>query len=72
MLLYLLGTMSVKSSDFNIKMLNALKTTFDKAPFFTQELGIKIMYASTINPELFSEILQELSPIQKTDEIDGV
>lgn len=67
MLLYLLSAMSVNARDFNIKLLNALRTNFDKAPFFTQELGIKIMYASLVNKDLFTDVLRDISPIFKGD-----
>jgi type IV secretory pathway VirB4 component len=59
--------MSVNARDFNIKLLNALRTNFDKAPFFTQELGIKIMYASLVNEDLFTDVLRDISPIFKGD-----
>lgn len=66
MLLYLLTNMVISTKDFNIKLQGAFKQGFDKAPFFTQELGVKIMYASLVNKELFAEICKSLSPIEET------
>ena len=33
-----------------------LKSTFDKAPFYTQELAVKIAYGSVANSYLFEEL----------------
>lgn len=71
LLVYLLSTISMNSKDFNITLAKALKK-FDKAPFFTQKLGLRIMYASLLNKELFSETLKELSPIEGKKDISDV
>ena len=65
MVLYLLSTIAVNPRDFNSLMSKALEK-FDKAPFFTQRLGIQIMYASLVNPKLFSNVLKKISPISTT------
>lgn len=54
--IYLSTIMSVSSKDFNSK-LHTLIESFDKAPFFTQELAMRIAYASLVEPELFSSII---------------
>lgn len=63
MLLYLLSAITVSSRDFNTMMLEALNK-FDKAPFFTQKLGIRIMYSSLVDKDLFSDIIKYISPIE--------
>lgn len=55
--LYFGATLSVYSRDFQNKLHNLLKSGFDKAPFYTQELSMKILYASIADPELFSHIV---------------
>lgn len=72
MLMYLLSVMSISSNDFNMKLKAAYNNGFDKAPFFTQEIGVRIMYASLLEPDLFSEIIKELSPIEGKVELNKV
>ncbi len=57
-LLYLVTSLSVDSYDFNNRLVSILeKDSFDKSPFFTQEFSTKVIYASIIEPDLFSEII---------------
>ena len=58
-LLGLISNIVINSRDFNNRLLNILNGTFNKSPFFTQELAAKIAYASIVNPELFSEVAKE-------------
>ena len=53
---YFASILSVYSKDFNNKLLTLLKSTFDKAPFYTQELAVKIAYGSVANSYLFEEL----------------
>lgn len=46
----------LNNRDFNIKLLNMIKSDFDKAPFFTQEVALETLFASLIDPKLFSTI----------------
>lgn len=55
--IYLATTLSVHSRDFNSRM-NKLITSFDKAPFFSQELAMKVVYGSLVDPKLFSKIIE--------------
>ncbi len=63
-LLYLAANLTVNPKDFSIRMHDILKTPeFDKSPFFTQELGIRIAYASIVNSDLFSVIAETNDPL---------
>lgn len=55
--MYLVTVLSVHSKDFNAKM-HGLLSEFDKAPFFTQELAMRTAYASIIDPDLFSTVIE--------------
>lgn len=57
--LYLVSNLVLNSKDFSNKLRNILKSDFDKSPFFTQELAVRIAYASIINPDLFSEVVKQ-------------
>lgn len=59
-LLYLVSNIVINSKDFNNRLLEILKSKeFDKSPFFTQELSVRITYASIVEPELFSELVKD-------------
>lgn len=58
-LLSLISNIVINSRDFNNRLLNILKTDFNKSPFFTQELAVKVAYASIVQPELFAVLSQE-------------
>ena len=59
-LLYLVANLIVNSKDFNNRLKTILEQkSFDKSPFFTQEIAAKIMYASIVDPELFSIVAQD-------------
>lgn len=60
--LYLISNLSLNSRDFNTRILNILETDFDKSPFFTQELAVKIAYASIVDPDLFSVVTEQIDP----------
>ncbi|MDA3856251.1 MAG: hypothetical protein PF569_08390 [Candidatus Woesearchaeota archaeon] len=49
----------LNNRDFNIKLLNTIKSDFDKAPFFTQEIALEPLFASLMSPELFATIARE-------------
>lgn len=66
---YIAATTAVYSGDFNNKLLNVIEKEFDKAPFYTQEMAIKVAYATIIDPELFSEIVKASKEIQDSDSI---
>lgn len=55
--IYLATILSVHSRDFNSKMHDIIEN-FDKAPFYTQELAMKISYGSLIDPKLFSTVVE--------------
>jgi len=59
LLLTLTASLAVSSHDIHAKFLSIFKDGFDKAPFYTQELAVKIAYASIIEPELFALISKE-------------
>jgi len=53
-------SLSLYSKDINNKFRTILQNVnFDKAPFYTQELAIKVAYASIINPELFAHLVNK-------------
>ena len=54
---YLASNLSVNARDFNNKLLNILKSDFDKAPFYNQELAGRILYSSVVNPGLFAGLV---------------
>ena len=56
--LYFASTLVVKASDWATLNLRSLDS-FDKAPFYVQELVARIVRASTIDPMLFSGILSK-------------
>ncbi|MGV8961982.1 MAG: hypothetical protein ACOH2V_01195 [Candidatus Saccharimonadaceae bacterium] len=60
--LYVLSNLALNANDFNIRLLNILGSEFDKSPFFTQELAVRIAYASIIDMELFSVISEQFDP----------
>lgn len=54
---YLATILSVDSKAFTLN-LKSLLLNFDKSPFYTQELDVRVAYASIVNPELFSNIIK--------------
>lgn len=64
--LYMISTLVVKGSDWAVLNYRSLDT-FDKAPFYTQELAARIVRASTINPLLFSEVIKRFYNNEKED-----
>lgn len=59
-LMSLVASIALSSRDYNNKLLKILESdNFNKSPFYTQELGVKIAYASIIEPELFAQIAKD-------------
>ena len=56
--MYLTSTLVVKGSDW-LSMNYRTMDSFDKAPFYVQELAARVVRASTINPNLFEKILNK-------------
>lgn len=66
--IYLATIFSINSRDHFIKDLNILEDiAFNKAPFYTQELAAKVMMASTVSPELFQMITENMDENTKTE-----
>ena len=55
---YITSTLIVKGSDWAKLNYKSLEN-FEKAPFYNQELASRIIRASTINPELYSQIINK-------------
>lgn len=53
-LMGILTAMTVSSKDMTNRFLQVFNSGFKKSPFFSQELAVKIMYASTVDPDLFA------------------
>ena len=65
--IYFATILSINSRDHMINSLNTLSDPeFNKSPFYTQELASKIMMASTVEPDLFQEITNNLSEHDKS------
>lgn len=61
--LYLVSNLVVNPRDFNIRLLKVLEDPqFDKSPFYTQELAVKIAYATIVDTELFSAVTKSTDP----------
>ena len=69
---YFATTLAIKSSDFQIRSLNTLNSSFNKAPFYTQETAAKIIKASIISPDLFSQIIESKRNPEKSKTVDSL